>query len=118
SARRIELRFSGDAFGEPLFVDVDVSSFPDALSVHTIDLTDLGLLSGSFEFRFYGYGALSTNGVLGFANSPEITANDLPGAVKLTGEVTLIPEPALTAVLLVIAALAATRLRRRSDRSV
>jgi MYXO-CTERM domain-containing protein len=60
---------------------------------------------GTVEFRWYGYGAGSSNGVLGLTNHASLTADGNPVAVLLEGEVTVVPEPAAAAWLVALVAL-------------
>lgn len=91
SARRLELRWSLDGFADPLFTDFSVATWP-TVDFNNIVLPANGPLTGTIEFRMYGYGASSSVGVLGLTNVPEISVNSNAAAVALKGEVTVVPE--------------------------
>ncbi len=93
SARRLQLHYSGDNFGEVLFVDTSISGFPSPNDVNTVDLSELAPLSGIVEFRLYGFGAISSNGVLGLANDAALAVDGSPRALRISGELVAIPEP-------------------------
>ena len=112
SARRLDLRHSGDGFQSSLFVDTSIQSFPGPNDVNFIDLSGLEPLAGTVEFRLYGYGALSAAGVLGLANDPALDLDGTPHAIILAGDLVLIPEPRLCALCMALLSFAC--LLRRS----
>ncbi|MCC5805511.1 MAG: hypothetical protein JJU00_04195 [Opitutales bacterium] len=112
SARRLDLRHSGDGFQSSLFLDTSISAFPGPNDVNFIDLSNLEPLSGTVEFRLYGYGALSAAGVLGLANDPALDIDGTPHALVITGDLVVIPEPRLWALLPVLLAVGVFLCRR------
>jgi hypothetical protein len=91
SARRLELRWSVDGFADPLFTDFAVTAYP-AEDINSVVLPAHAPVSGSVEFRLYGYGAPSTNGVLGLLNSAMIQVDSEAAAIALEGEMITVPE--------------------------
>lgn len=100
---RVEVRWSGDGFGSVLHSDVNALDG----TVESVAGSAFGstAASGTVEFRWYGYGAGSSNGVLGMTNHASLTADGNPVAVLLEGEVAVVPEPAAAAWLLALVAL-------------
>jgi len=108
---RVDLRSSIDAFASSLFLDTD----PWDMQVESVPASALSPITGPVEFRWYGYAAIDSSGVLGLANHPSLLIGDDPVAVLLEGDLTLVPEPrtaALAAGLLAFLLLALRRRRR------
>lgn len=100
---RVEVRWSGDGFGSVLHSDVNaLDSTVESVAGSAMGST---AAAGTVEFRWYGYGAGSSNGVLGMTNHNSLTADGSPVAVLLEGEVTVVPEPSAAAWLLALVAL-------------
>jgi hypothetical protein len=92
--RQLELRWSGDGYAEPLAEDGSVGVYP-VVDTLEASLNDLPLLTGTVQFRLYGYDSPG-----GFLNEPSALfglTNGLggpgpgPAAIVLRGQV--IPEP-------------------------
>jgi hypothetical protein len=91
---RIDLRSSSDAFTSSLFLDTD----PWDMQVESVPASALSPITGPVEFRWYGFGAIDSSGVLGLANHASMLIGDDPVAVLLEGDLSLVPEPRAAAL--------------------
>ncbi len=110
SPLRIDLRTSRDAFASALFLDTNPR---DGLVKSVGDLA-LDPVSGSVEYRFFGYAASGPSGILGFTDNVGILFEGSPVAVLMEGDLAVVPEPAHAG--LVIGLLAALGLAFRRQR--
>lgn len=106
---RIDLRSNSDAFATSLFLDTDPR---DGQLKNVTDLS-LDSVTGFAEYRFYGYAASDSSGILGFANNAGLLFAGNPMAVMLEGDLTVVPEPRHVALAAGLAATFALLLRRR-----
>lgn len=107
---RISLRSSLDNFSSELFLDTNTF---DA-AVHNLDLSSLADFAGTVNFRWYGYGAGAPEGLLGFTDNALIDAAGSPASIKLSGDLTPVPEPANVALSMgMIVVLLTTQRRQR-----
>jgi hypothetical protein len=90
---RISLRSSLDNYNSELFLDTNTF---DA-SVHNVDLSSYSDITGTVAFRWYGYGAGDSSGLLGFSNSAQIDADGTFTSVNLSGDLAPVPEPRVIA---------------------
>lgn len=116
SARRLQLRYSGDNFASVLFQDTLISSFPNTIDVNVVDLSALPVQTGTVEFRLYGFGALSPAGLLGLTNVSMLEHGGFPHAAVIDGELVLIPEPAVTVLVVALAGLITVGYQQRRRR--
>lgn len=105
---RISLRSSQDAYSSELFLDTNTF----AGAVHSVDLSSSGVLSGTTAFRWYGYGAGDSDGILGFTNNAVIDAESTSASIKLSGDLSPIPERANFALFMGLVVVVLVKSRR------
>lgn len=112
--RTIELRSSVDAYASTMIRDNAVVSFP-AIGIMDVDLSHLDPITGSVEFRLWGFdspGGLSDDprAIFGLTNSPALVLDGKAMALVIEGS--LIPEPTVI-IQLVLGVFGALVVRRR-----
>ncbi|GEM_PF-4649109 len=86
---RVELRSSLDGFASSLHTDTNTFS-------NTVETYSAGvpadIYTGDVEFRFYGYGAGTINGILGFTNNVDLDFEGSSASILLEGDLMPVPE--------------------------
>ncbi|MEM9082273.1 MAG: hypothetical protein AAGB34_01670 [Planctomycetota bacterium] len=103
--------WGGDLGSSTTVLTHDYQDSGSGVTFNDVDLTGLGTLTGTVEFRVYAFNAENTTGTGTFDVEQLVFPGDDTTGIVLNGDVSLIPTPG-SAALLGLAGFAAARRRR------